>query len=124
MIDVWLIFSLMIPFAQVLLHTAADMLRIAHRTHLEKKRAKAAEAAAAAAAARAASNTSKSAWDPNSNKGQEDDDNDSPMKERMLKLTVGIGMIGFPLLFLVFVCAFLAVGMHIKSNPGQELFNE
>ncbi len=91
-IDIWLIFSLLMPFAEVLLHTAADILRNSKkRSALKGERI-------------------SSAWE------KEPPQETGKVKKRVLKFIVSVGKIGIPLLFATFCVCFIAYGMYVKSR--------
>ena len=97
LIDIWLIFNLLIPFGQVLLHTGADVLR--NKAIMDKTVVP----------------SLQQAW-----KGG-DDDEPLSVKEKLLKLTVGFGMLGFPLIFFLFCVGFMIVGLHLKSVEADKV---
>ncbi len=102
-IDVFLIFSLMMPFAEVLLHTGADVLRNAKKRSEQKQIQQQQQK-------RAGTATSNIAWEDKVAR------NAGVVKDKVLKFLVGVGMIGIPLLYFAFVVCFIIYGLRLKGQ--------
>ncbi len=109
LIDVWLIFNLLVPFVEVMLHTAIDILSSwdddpGPRGRQAKKAAAWSNPAAAAARGEPPSASGKK-W--------------VLRRRRMLRHTIMFGRVGLPAIFIAFCVMFIAHGMNRAVNDHR-----
>ncbi len=116
LIEVWLVFCLLVPFVEVLLHTTIDVLR----NTVSAGSVKAAEEPKVAPAKKGEKVAASvaGAWQSKTKKEKK--------TRRLLRWVILFGQFGYPLIFLVFCFIFFSYGLSkmSKYKAPEEVFTE